>query len=41
MTVLNASDEILYCDIETNVRISDGDVIERTIFYEFLINDRL
>jgi hypothetical protein len=39
MAITNAYYEFIYCDVETNGRISDGGVINNTIFYEQLVNN--
>ncbi|XP_046682066.1 putative nuclease HARBI1 [Homalodisca vitripennis] len=41
MAVANAHCEFIYCDVGTNGRISDGGVLNNTIFYEKLINKQL
>jgi len=41
MAIANAHCEFIYCDVGTNGRISDGGVINNTIFYERLVNNQL
>lgn len=41
MAIANANYEFIYCDVGTNGRVSDGGVINNTIFYEKLINGEL
>jgi len=41
MVIANAHCEFIYCDVGTNGRISDGGVINNTIFYEQLVNNQL
>lgn len=41
MAIANANCEFIYCDVGTNGRISDGGVINNTVFYEKLIDNRL
>ncbi|XP_050504264.1 putative nuclease HARBI1 [Diabrotica virgifera virgifera] len=41
MAIANAHCEFILCDVGTNGRISDGGVINNTLFYEKLINHQL
>lgn len=41
MAIANAHCEFIYCDVGTNGRISDGGVINNTLFYEKLVNKQL
>lgn len=41
MAIANANYELIYCHMGTNGRVSDGGVIENTLFYEKLINNQL
>ena len=41
MSAANANYELLYCDIGTNGRVSDGGVIENIKFYEKLLHEEL
>ena len=41
MSIANANYEFVYCDSETNGRVSDGEVIENTKFYEKLLHEEL
>lgn len=41
MAIANADCEFIYCDVGTNGRHSDGGVINKSLFYEKLVNDQL
>lgn len=41
MAIANAHCEFIYCDVGTNGRVSDGGVINNTLFYEQLVNNQL
>lgn len=41
LAIVNAKYEFIMCDIGTNGRISDGGVLEKTLFYEQLCNNTL
>lgn len=41
MAIANAHSEFILCDVGTNGRISDGGVINKTLFYNKLINNQL
>lgn len=41
MAIVNANYEFILCDFGTNGRVSDGGVIENTLFYEKLKNGKL
>ncbi|XP_057665979.1 putative nuclease HARBI1 [Diorhabda carinulata] len=41
MAIANANYEFIYCDVGTNGRISDGGVINNTVFYKRLVEKKL
>lgn len=41
MAIANAYCEFIYCDVGTNGRVSDGGVINNTVFFEKLVNNDL
>lgn len=41
MAIANANYELIFCDVGTNGRISDGGVIENTVFHNLLIKKQL
>lgn len=41
MAIANANYEFIYCDVGTNGRVSDGGVINNTIFYSKLTHNKL
>jgi len=41
MSIANANYEFMYCGIGTNGRVSDGEVIDNTKFYEELLHEEI